>query len=521
MTVLPSSPRSEVVAQPAKRVTWTMTLPLIALAIALFGVGFHREAVIAFDTWIGTTAYNYCLLILPIVAYLLWERRTVIAGCSPDPAWWPLILLVPLSAGWLAAALLDINEGRQLLMVAMFEVVLLAALGQRLYRQLLAPLLFLFFLVPAGAFLIAWLQSVTAEMAVAGLRLLRIPVFSDGYLIDIPEGSFAIAEACAGLRFLASATVFSCLFAVVMYRGWWRRASYVALSIPTAILANGMRAFGIILLAHLLGSATAAEADHILYGYLFFSLIIALLIGIGMLMAERNPAPPPSTLPSASGSRRRNALAVPLAALLALTGPAYAVWLDGGVPREPLPAIAGPTVHAPWRTLAATLPEWRPVVQGADREFLAAFEAPGSAGVTRYVALYRLHATGNYLTRADNRLADDVNWHVVHQGRGTASFAGKKETVTVTELERGPYRRLVWSFYAVDGRIAASLLEAKLLQVRAVLREKNPIGAFVAVTASVDGPIDGAARQLDRFMAASEPFPRYLEALRRSLDGGS
>ena len=70
---------------------------------------------------------------------LLWERRGVMASVSPRPTLWPLLLMPLLSAVWLSAALLDIQEGRQLTLVAMFEIVLLVALGPRLIRLLLAP----------------------------------------------------------------------------------------------------------------------------------------------------------------------------------------------------------------------------------------------------------------------------------------------------------------------------------------------------------------------------------------------
>src|SRR4029077_348996 len=101
--------------------------------------------------------------------------------------------------------------------------------------------------------------------------------------------------------------------------------------------------------------------------------------------------------------------------------------------------------------------------------------------VTRYVALYRLRATGNRLTSSENRVADDRQWRIARQGRAQVDLAGDKVTVSRSEIVRGPDRGLVWSFYVVDGRIAASLLEAKLLQLRAVLHQQRPIGALVMI----------------------------------------
>jgi exosortase A len=518
MTVLPVAQRPQPVAPAVIFAGWRAPLALIGVAIVVFGLGFHREATDAVGVWLASTAYTHCFLILPVVGYLLWERRSAIAASSPRPALWPLLLMPLLSAAWLLAAALDINEGRQLLVIAMFEVVLLSALGHLLYRQLLAPLLFLFFLVPTGYFLVPWLQSITADIAVAGLRLLQIPVFSDGYLIDIPAGSFEVAEACAGLRFLIAASVFSCLFAVLMYRSWLRRGCYIALSIAAAIVANGLRAFGLIYYAHLAGSGAAALADHILYGWLFFSLVIALLIGLGMLLREKSERPVPVAQSSvASAASRWQALAIPLAALLAITGPAYAGWRNSLVPDAPVSETSSPTVAAPWHR-TDRISDWRPVVRGADREYLETFEGPDSAIVTRLVALYRLRATGNRLTSSENRVADDRLWRIARQGRAQVDLAGAKVAVTRSELVRGPDRGLVWSFYVVDGRIAASLLEAKLLQLRAVLHQQQPVGAFVVVETNADHPSSNPEGNLGRFLATAQPLAQYIEALHRQAE---
>jgi exosortase A len=493
---------------------WRLPILFIGIAALVFGVVFRSDITGAFRVWIESSAYNHCFLILPLIGFLLWQRRAVFSAVSPHPSFWPLVLMPVLSAVWLISALLDIQEGRQLLVVAMFEVVLLVALGPRLVRLLLAPLLFLFFLVPTGAFLVPLLQKITAEIAVGGLRALNIPVFSDGFMIEIPEGTFEVAEACAGLRFLIASAVFGCFFAVVMYLSFIRRAAFIILSVAVPIAANGLRALGIIVLAHLEGDAAAVEADHILYGWFFFTLVIIILIAIGMTFAQKIDRRLPirstgwSTTPP-----WRFITAIPVAVLLALTGPAYAARLDTLYPHHPLPRPQTPVVAAPWNPLSDAEADWRPKVLDADREFLEVFRAPGSGFITRYVALYRLRAIGNSLTRTGNRVADDIQWHIAGYSRAETSLGGTKVAVASTEIVSGHRHRLVWSFYVIDGRIIASLVEAKLLQARAVLLAREPVAAFVAISASMDDPDDPAERQLTRFLAASEPFPRYIESL--------
>ena len=515
VTVLPSTPNGQPIVSSSLAPGWGPALILIGMASLIFGVAFRQEITGAVRVWIDSTAYNHCFLVLPLAAFLLWERRAVISAVSPRPVLWPLLMMPPLSAIWLLAAVLDIQEGRQLVMVAMFQVVLLVALGPHLFWQLLAPFLFLFFLVPSGAFLVPSLQTITADIAVAGLQFLHIPVFSDGYMIEIPEGPFEIAEACAGLRFLIASSVFGCFFAVVMYRSFRKRVLFIIMSLAVPIVANGLRALGIIVLAHLEGSAAAVEADHVLYGWVFFTLVIMILIAIGMAFAEkpgRSPLIRPTTM--CKPSLWRIAVVVPAAVLLALAGPAYAYRLDSLFPAAPLLRTDSPGVASPWHALSGALPNWHPVVHGADREFLEGFERPGSGIVVRYVALYQLRAIGNMLTTSENRLADDTDWHIAELGEAALSLGGERITFASAQIVSGPRRRLVWSFYVADGRTTGRLFEAKLLQARAVLLRRAPVAALVAVSASMDDPGDPAEEQLARFLAANGPLPAYLNTLR-------
>jgi len=516
MTVLRSTPNGRPVAGLMAAPGWRPALVFIGIAALVFGIVFQRDVSGAVQVWIDSTAYNHCFLIVPLVGFLLWERRAVIASVSPSPTLWPLALMPLLSALWLIAAILDIQEARQLLLVAMFEVVLLVALGPRLVWLLLAPLLFLFFLVPSGAFLVPTLQKITAQISLFGLELLNIPVFSDGFMIETPEGAFEIAEACAGLRFLIASIVFGCFFAVVMYRSVNRRALFIALSVAVPIAANGLRALGIIVLAHLEGSAAAVEADHVLYGWFFFTLVIIILIAIGMTFAQKIDRRIP--VHSTGWSKPpgwRFAVAIPAAILLAVAGPAYAARLNALYPPAPLADAQAPVVATPWQGVSDPSADWRPAVYGADREFLEGFDEPRSGIVIRYVALYRLRAIGNALTSTGNRLVDDRRWHITGYGRAEADVGGRPTTVESTEIVSGQRRRLVWSFYVVDGKISVGLIETRLLRARAVLLAREPVAAFVAISAGMDDPKDPAERQLNRFLAASQPLPEYLAALPR------
>ena len=310
---------------------WPRLRPaLLALTATLLVLGllFHQETTSAIHIWNTSTAYGHCWLVLPIAAWLAYERRFESAAETIRPAFWPALLGLPLAALWLAGDALGIMEGRQLAAVGLLELALLAAFGWRLWLALAAAFLYLIFLVPFGAFLTPLLQNFTAGFVAWGLDFLDIPSQVTAYRIEIPEGSFYVAEACAGLRFLIASIAFGALYAVTIFQSPWRRAAFIIASVIIPVVANGFRALGIVVLGHVLGSAQAAATDHVLYGWIFFSLVIVLLAASGMpFRQDPAPAPAPGALPPA-GTARQALLAVWPVLLVAAIGPATSLWLN-------------------------------------------------------------------------------------------------------------------------------------------------------------------------------------------------
>ena len=291
---------------------------------------FHQEIAAAAQVWSTSTAYGHCWLVIPIAGWLLWERRAVARAIPPLPTAWPLLVAPLLAAAWLAADWLGIMEGRQLALIGFVELLLLALLGNKLWWALSPALLYLVFLVPFGAFLTPALQHVTAGFVNEGLNLFGIPHNVDSFQIEIPEGRFYVAEACAGLRFLIAAVAFGTLYAVTMFQDGWRRILYIAVACVVPVVANGIRALGIVVAGHIVGSAQAAAADHLLYGWIFFSIVIILLALAGFPFRQ-DPAPAPRGvgLISEGAARWRTPIGACLPMLLAAAAaPGFGAMLD-------------------------------------------------------------------------------------------------------------------------------------------------------------------------------------------------
>jgi exosortase A len=493
---------------------WATTAGVVLVASLGLVLLFWSDALGVYRVWVGSTAYNHCFLVLPIVAYMIWDRRAVLSSTLPMPQLWWLASVPILSALWLVAALLGIHEAEQLIVATMLQAILLSTLGWSAYRCLLAPLLYLYFLVPTGEFLVPVLQDFTSSMAVDGLRLAGVPVLSDGIFIEVPAGKFFIAEECAGLRFLIASIAFGVFFAVITYQSRLRRFSFIALSIAVPVLANGARAFGIIYAAEIVGSPAAVMADHIIYGWGFFSAILILLTLLGRSFADRRG--PLDLRPIVAWSRfvpAHCALAALLGVALSGLGPAYAAVLDRQSTTDLIADIEPPPVEAPWSEIrSAQRDEWLPVVYGADRVFHDAM-TDGDATVYRFVALYVAHGRTNNLIRGENRVANEARWGIATGRSGTIDVSGEAQRVNISEIVSGERRRLVVSFYVVDGVATAGMLSAKLYQLRSLPSPRRQLSAFVAIAIDMPDRTRPPMATAARFLAAMGTFPSDLRAL--------
>jgi exosortase len=214
-------------------------------------------------------------------------------------------------------------EGRQLSALGMVQSFFFGVFGWCIYKHLSAGLLYLFFLVPFGAFLVPELQAFTTSFTAFFLTLLGIPNYVHEFTIQISAGSFEIAQACAGLRFLVAAIAFSVFYAFLFFRSPYRRVLFIALSLVVPVIANGFRALGIVWLGAQLGSAQAAATDHVLYGYIFFSFVIGILIFLGLPFREdQNQQPAGLAKPKAvtQSPSATKALLLALAMVIGTTG---------------------------------------------------------------------------------------------------------------------------------------------------------------------------------------------------------
>ena len=269
--------------------------PLLHLALASLGLVallFGEWSAMARQWWDSST-YNHILLIPPILAWLVWLRAPALARLTPQ-AWWPGFAL--LAAGllaWLAGTAAGVNLVSQFGAVVLLLAAVVTLLGPRVTAGLLFPLGYMLFLVPFGDEIVPMLQAITAKLAVALTHASGVPATVDGVFIDTPAGLFEVAEACSGVKFLVAMIALGSLAAHLGFKTWQRRALFMAAAVIVPVLANGVRAWGTIYIAQSQGIEFAAGFDHIVYGWIFFAVVMGALLAGAWRFFDRAPDDPP------------------------------------------------------------------------------------------------------------------------------------------------------------------------------------------------------------------------------------
>ncbi len=505
-----------------------LTAPLLRLAalVAILCAAQAGTLASLVDIWWNTTTYNHGFLVAPIAAWLVWRRREEMADLPLAPA---LGALVPL-AGFAVIGFLGEVSGVNLLRHVGFVGALMAlvplALGWDFARRFRFPVLFLAFMVPVGDFLIPGLQELTADVSVWLLQLTGIPVYREGLMIELPSGLWEVAEACAGIRFLIANIFVAVLFSYFSYDRAWKWALFLFLAVAIPVGANCLRAYGIMLLAHMTDNALAVGVDHLVYGWLFFSLVMVLMLWVGGRFADRrieDPAggPPVETIRTAP---RGGFAAIVAGALILSGGPALAALT---VPAAaPLPTeIAARIVPGGW-TVVPTDGEapdrWVPRFGSADRvEALRLTD--GTHTVDLHLAAYTHQRDGAEALHWSNRYDDDTIWKRAGIGTlaldtgatGLPSPARRDRLTAFTRNETGTTfsSRLVASWVLTGGTFTADPKAAKLAGLRARLTGGPVQAAALALSVRYDRPGQRAAAvaAMEAFLADAGPVAGMLD----------
>ncbi|HTE43570.1 MAG TPA: exosortase A [Steroidobacteraceae bacterium] len=494
-------------------------MAILSALVAFILLIFRYETVNAVQVWWIYETYTHCFLIIPISGWLIWQKRHELQTISPTIAPSAVLAIPPLLLLWLMGKYATINEVRQFAVVGLIQIAVFTTLGAQVYRTILFPVLYLFFLVPVGQYLVAPMQDFATRFTDISLTLLGVPHYTEGTLIELATGRFEIAEACAGLRFMIATVTLGVLYAHLTYTKWYKIASFLVACIVVPLIGNGLRCVAIIMLAYYTNNTVAVGADHLVYGWVFNVAILLILLFLG---GQFRDSPSSDKALMAREIRRFSRLTVltfaGLTALVIYLGPAYANW------RDTLPVSINTQSLADLpqfksSSAAEQSHKWKPIYTGADQEVLARLSPTSEdlAPVDLAIEFYGRMREGRSMIATTNRLWDPDVWRQIESRRVMASVGTTTVQVGERVLWSTSERRLLWSVYWMDGVFTTSATRIKLLQLKTAF-VGNPAGALIALSTPIDGSVEDARLRLKDALSLITDLPSRLVEAGRPTD---
>lgn len=490
--------------------------PLLGLALSWLAIAglFIGDIIDMVSIWWNISTYNHILLIVPLLGWLVWQYVPQLTHIIPRFSYLGILWLLGGALLWIMGEAAGIALFRHIAIVVMLQGSAIAFCGLNVARILLFPLFYGFFLVPVGEEIVPWLQTVTADISMFLLGLAGIPAFREGVFISTPTGYFEVAEACSGVKFLIAMIAYGVLVAHICFRSWLRRIVFTAACFVFPVMANGVRAWGTIYIAHHYSLDFATGFDHVFYGWFFFALVLIVVMGIAWPFFDRaiddigqfanaNDGQADSDGQASSHLPR---ILVAICIALPLIWSLVTANASANLPTH----IAAPSV-AGWEKVENDFAApWQPVQKGATHNIMQSYADVEGAKITLYAALYERQEDGAELIGYGQGAFDpESDWAWAANGTPVDEIAAIRITAP------GPVHREAVTVYIYGDIVSASTSQIKIAMLKDRLIGRHQLAGLIILSAE-DGEIIKATDAMQRFSEQSGG----LETLLRQIASG-
>lgn len=484
---------------------WRAYLGLTLVSLLLLLWIYLETAQSLLAIWQSSETYAHGYIIFPVSLFLIWRERAYLGTLTPHPSASGLLALALLALGWLIAESVSVQVLSQYMFVAIISALVASLLGWRIVRAISFPLLFTLLAVPFGDIFLRPMMDFTADFTVHALQLTGIPVFREGNHFSLPTGEWSVIEACSGLRYLIASFTLGCLYAHLNYRSRLRKLAFVAASIIAPVIANGIRAYLIVLIGHFSNMRLATGVDHLIYGWIFFGLVMFLLFWAGSFWREDNERASADNLTSDGtgyGTLKVSCFAV-AALSIAWAAPLYLHHLQQqSFNPTPVTLTLPQTLHN-W-TAAPPASGLKPSFPGASATLLQEYRN-GDQIIGVYLAFFRSQHAGAETISSQNIIAriHSTEWNIVSES--VHDLHGEPGRVLQNQLLLGNNKMLAWQWYWIGGTPTANDFVAKALQAKQRLTGNGDAGADIVIFAPHNIRNEEITAIMENFVALANP----------------
>jgi exosortase D (VPLPA-CTERM-specific) len=467
------------------------------IALALLFLAYWGGLAELVHRWDTQEEYSHGFFIPLISLWLLWRRRSALRQSFGPPSWVGLLLVAIASGllvlGELTAIYLLIQFG---FMIGLIGLVLVLG-GLPLLRVAFLPIAFLLFAIPLPYFIdaaLSWrLQLVSSQLGAGFLKLVGVPVYIEGNVIDLGFYKLQVVDACSGLRYLYPLLSLGFLMGYMYQAALWKRAVVFLSTIPITVLMNSLRIAIVGLLVERWGSGMADGFLHYFEGWVIFMACLALLLAeigllerLGLKRHFQDALGVPQVAPAVIGktpSGGRNYLLI--LALVIIIASAAVVRLVGSreeIQPERLAFANFPTQLGEWSANESSLPEAIEKGLKLDDYLMADFKSPDKGTVNFYVAYYASQRKGAS-PHSPEVCIPGGGWLITSLTQIPVHLDGRPVfKVNRTVISRDGNHMVVYYWFDERGRQISNEYWAKWYLLEDALLRNRTDGALVRIT---------------------------------------
>jgi EpsI family protein len=276
----------------------------------------------------------------------------------------------------------------------------------------------------------------------------------------------------------------------------------------------------IVMIGHLSDNRLAHGVDHLIYGWVFFGVVMLLLLWAGSFWRETSDEGPARHAAGASSGWHevplgKLLLAAILAVVVAGVWPLYAQRLEDRVGVGEAARLPVPPGRAGWQIDSESLTDWRPRFKGTDASLFEVYRK-GDQRVVLYLGLYRYQRQDAELVNSQNIMVVQKHpvWSNVGEEKRLERIGQVDVAVKETRLRSERQRLLIWDWFVIDDRHLSNPYVAKILLTRDKLMGRQDDAAAIIIATPSEEHTEGAQPVLQEFVR--DMLPSIEDALRKA-----
>jgi len=268
------------------------------------------------------------------------------------------------------------------------------------------------------------------------------------------------------LRYLIASFTLGTVYAYLNYNSLVKRAVFMSASFVVPIIANGFRAYMIVMIGHISNMKLATGVDHIIYGWVFFGLVMLLLFYVGSFWHEQpSDGEVAQSYDIEAQQYPRVIWSLPVILMSLIIWPLTA---DALHERQAVQAQIPDEILMKFPAESSIAPDWnwRPEFKGVMAD-TRRFINDSNSVTAIYLANFGNETQGGELVNSQNYLVRQKHkvWNITRNSK--INFECSNQTVKIDESRLTSAQRdlLVWHWYRVGSVDTSNDYYAKWLQL--------------------------------------------------------